>query len=167
MQQVRLPRAWTGPGLVGLVLVGVLALAGCSSSATPPGGDASSAGPGTASTRSAPTPKPSAIDAAPDPSSLPTTRDATALASTRRNEIGEPWTLDASAAAACAQAEFAMSAIDGGADPSRHLATAVTAAGASATEAVHDAAAGLAGGSADRGTVVSFLKVCTQGGYEL
>jgi hypothetical protein len=165
---VRVCCAPPGSRLVASLLAGsllaTLSLTGCSASTPSDGASPSS---GAAATGSGPPHKPSAIDLAPEPDTLPTTRDAVAASNSRRNEIGEPWTLDEAAAAACAQAEFAMSALEDGRDPGAYLAAAVTAAGPSTTEDVQAAAVGLAAAPVGRAEVVSFLRVCTEGGYEL
>lgn len=158
-----------------VVLLPAFLIAACTSG----GQDDPAPGPtptGTASVRAistsappSPTAKPSAIQKAPDPSVLPSSRDATAVSTVRRNELGVPWTLDAAAAASCAQAEFALTDLDSGEDPSAHVAEAVAAVKPSTSTAVVEAAAALAptDGAVDRPAVVSFLTVCTQGGYEL
>ena len=165
-------RLWTGVALGPVCLAAVALLAGCSGGHDAAAAAASGAGPAPTSleiVRASPTAKPSAIDDAPEPGEAPTTRDAT-VTSERRNEVGELWLLDAAASSACAQAEFAMTAIDEGGDPTGHLRAAVAAAEPSKTTIVRDAAAVLAGSpasAADRADVVRFLTACTEGGYEL
>lgn len=152
-----------------MLVIAAVALAGCSDQ---PDGAAAAASPSKAATstgitRAAPTAKPSAIDDAPEPGEAPTSRDDPASDTERRNELGEPWTLDASASSACAQAEFALTAFDEGGDPARPISAAVTAAKPSRTTVVRDAAATLAGPAPTRVVVADFLAVCVQGGYEL
>lgn len=150
-----------------LLLLPVALATGCTGGAEPDAQGSASPTP-TGISRAVPTPKPFAIDAAPSPGSVPTTREATAAATKQRNEVGEVWTLDAAAAAACAQAEFALTALEEGEAPDGHVKKALAAVEPSAATAVAKAAAALpASGRADRGQVVAFLKVCTQGGYEL
>lgn len=150
-----------------LLLLPALLATGCTGGAEPDAQGSASPSP-TGISRAAATPKPSAIDAAPAPGSVPTTREATVAATTQRNEVGEVWTLDAAAAAACAQAEFALTDLDEGEAPDDHVKKALAAAEPSSTTAVAKAAGALpASGGADRGQVVAFLKVCTEGGYEL
>lgn len=152
-----------------MLVIAAVVLAGCGDDpdGAAPGPSPSSAATSTRIVRAAPTAKPSAIDDAPEPGEAPTSRDDTASDTERRNELGEPWTLDASASSACAQAEFALTAFDEGGDPERLISAAVVAAKPSKTTVVRDAAATLAGPDATRVVVADFLAVCVQGGYEL
>ncbi len=107
------------------------------------------------------------IDAAPAPGTAPTERD-----SAPRNDLGELLALDESASLACADAEIAVRAMDAR-DPdtaAAHLRAAVSQAKASTTAGIGDWAGPIATVNTtgtDVTTLVGFLTVCTDGGYEL
>lgn len=91
-----------------------------------------------------------------------------------RNEIGELARLDEAANLACANIEIALGALDEGHDSeaAEHLAVAARAAADSGIEDVSEWSDRLAGVSTDPSTedlatLIGFLSVCTEGGYEL
>ena len=83
-----------------------------------------------------------------------------------RNEIGEPWRLDASGATACARAEFAFRSPETGADLAVELAALRSAVRRTSSAALRDAVTALPPGAA-AGDVRRVLELCTAMGYQL
>lgn len=97
----------------------------------------------------------------------------------RINEVGEANRLDEAAALACGNVEIALTALDDGRpdDAAGHLQAASTSAADASVSAMTEwasildqaAAAVVLDGSAanDPASLIAFLTMCTQGGYEL
>ncbi len=158
------------PALPVAAVLTMLALVGCSG-----GGGVDRSTPGTGAsgsvevTAAAALPSREVIDQAPPVAQAPKARetlDAKGTAVKRRNDRGQLWVLDDAASQACAQAEFALTAFEAKKDPAAKIAAAAKAAASSRTASVRDLAGTLAPG-AQRPAVVTFLKACSAGGYEL
>ncbi|WP_088318355.1 hypothetical protein [Kineosporia sp. R_H_3] len=83
-----------------------------------------------------------------------------------RNEIGEPWRLDAAGATACARAEFAFRSPETGGDLAGQLEQLRSAVKKTKSTSLRDAVAALPAGAAAT-DVRSVLEVCTAMGYQL
>jgi hypothetical protein len=122
-------------------------------------------GTGHATSSAAPT-APAAPAVQPIETATPVAYDRDAKKAEARNEIGEPWQLDAAGATACARAEFAFRSPETGADLVVEVKKLRSAVRKTKSTTLRDAVAALpAGAAAD--DVRDVLEVCTAMGYQL
>ncbi|MBI4943615.1 MAG: hypothetical protein HY830_22985 [Actinobacteria bacterium] len=137
----------------------VLGVAGCSGPA-----DDGTHTPATASATAAPTATGPAVQ--PIETATPVAFDRDAATAKARNEIGEPWRLDAAGATACARAEFAFRSPETGGDLTAQLEQLRSAVRKTKSTALREAVTALPAGAAAT-DVRSVLEVCTAMGYQL
>ncbi|WP_088288053.1 hypothetical protein [Kineosporia sp. A_224] len=120
--------------------------------------------PATSSATAAATPTGPAVQ--PIETATPVAFDRDAATAKARNEIGEPWRLDAAGATACARAEFAFRSPETGGDLAAQLKQLRSAVKKTKSTSLRDAVTALPAGAAAT-DVRSVLEVCTAMGYQL
>jgi len=135
-------------------------VAGCSG----PADDGTAHAPATATATAAVTATAPAVR--PIETATPVAFDRDATKAKARNEIGEPWRLDAAGATACARAEFAFRSPETGGDLAAQLKQLRSAVKKTRSTGLRDAVTALPAGAA-ASDVRSVLEVCTAMGYQL